>query len=270
MKALNQLNRFLFSRLPRYNPRLYHLCQRYVDRYNGENNSNMQTNGELRLMQQTLVNCRTVFDVGANVGHWTAHALNINPGLNVHCFEPSYVTYQQLLAQRFPPSVICNNFGLSSAPGKKTLHVFEDGAGMNSLYRREGLEDGHGLVPQELTETIRVDTLDRYCEEHEIPAIDFLKLDVEGHELEVLGGASGMLEAGHIKIVQFEYGGCNIDARVLLKDLFAFIQQFDYTLFKLCPEKVRQVARYDQRFENFRYQNWVAVKDGFEDFVCLP
>lgn len=267
MKVLRQLGHFLFSCIPPYSALLYHLCRRYVDRYNAENNSDIHTNGELRFMQRVLGNCQTVFDVGANVGRWTAIALGINPQLNVHCFEPSQVTYKRLLAQAFPPSVICNNFGLSSAPGTRTLYVFENGGGMNSLYLREGLEGRHGLEPQKRTKTIRVDTLDRYCEEHGIQAVDFLKLDVEGHELEVLKGASEMLGAGQIKIVQFEYGGCNIDARVLLKDLFAFFQRFGYALYKLYPERLRRVVRYDQRFENFQYQNWVAVKDGLEEFA---
>jgi FkbM family methyltransferase len=269
MKALNQFGRFLFSRLPPYNPRLYHLCRRYVSRYDAENNSNIQTNGELRFMQQTLVNCQTVFDVGANVGNWAALALQINPKLTIHCFEPSYATYQRLLAQAFPPSVICNNFGLSSATGERLLYVFENGAGINSLYRREGLEDCRGLAPQELVETVRLDTLDNYCKELDIQAIDYLKTDVEGHELEVFKGATEMLEAGRVRIVQFEYGGCNIDARVLLKDIFRFFGKFDYTLCKLYPEGLRQVAHYDQRLENFQYQNWIAIKHGVEELVHL-
>jgi len=211
-------------------------------------------------MHQTLVNCHTIFDVGANIGDWAALALNINPSLKLHCFEPSRETYQRLLARGWPPDVILNNFGLGSAQEHRTLYLFDDAAGINSLYKREGLEDGWGLIPQQRTETIWLDTVDHYCQEHEIAEVDYLKIDVEGHELEVLKGASTMLTRGKINVIQFEYGGCNIDARVFLKDIFDFFTPFAYTHYKIFPRELRRVDRYDQRLENFQYQNWVALR----------
>ena len=143
----------LLELLPR-NAFLYRICKRYVDRYNSENNGDILTNGEFRLMQTVLPQCATVFDVGANVGDWTALALNINPRLQIHCFEPSAATFQRLQARG---GAICNNFGLSSAPGEMTLWVFADGAGINSLYKRQGLEDGWGLPEQQQAETVRLE-----------------------------------------------------------------------------------------------------------------
>ncbi len=89
--------------------------------------------------------------------------------------------------------------------------------------------------------------------------IDLVKVDVEGHELEVFKGAAGMLAQGKIKRIQFEYGGCNIDSRVLLKDLFEFLLPYGYAFYKVFPRELRRVPRYDQRLENFQYQNWVAA-----------
>ena len=86
-----------------------------------------------------------------------------------------------------------------------------------------------------------------------------MKVDVEGHELEVFKGAQEMLAHKSIKRIQFEYGGCNIDSRVLLKDLFDFFQSYGYSLFKLFPHELRHVPRYDQRLENFQYQTWVVL-----------
>ena len=95
MRFAKRLVTILFSYLPPDDERLYRLCQHYVDRYNGENNDDIHKNGELRFMRQTLGNCHTVFDVGANVGEWAALALNLNPTVNLHCFEPSQATYQR-------------------------------------------------------------------------------------------------------------------------------------------------------------------------------
>jgi len=255
------LKRRLFDLIPA-NHQLYHFCKRYVDFYSGENNQNMLTNGELRFMRQVLPQCNVVFDVGANIGDWTALALRINPQLTIHCFEPGWATYQHLLAREFPSSVTCNDLGLGSRAEQRTLYVFEDGAGINSLYRRSGLES-FGLTTQRYEEAVQLATLDEYCRKLDIQTIDYLKVDVEGHELEVFEGATHMLENGQIMRIQFEYGGACIDARVLLKDLFESLQKFGYTLHKIYPRELRRVEQYDQRFENFQYQNWVAISSSY-------
>jgi FkbM family methyltransferase len=261
-RSHNSFAETLLQRLVPFNSRwLYKVCKRYVDNYNGENNDHLESNGELRLLRELLPECNTVFDVGANAGEWAAFALQVNPQLNLHCFEPSQATYERLVARGFPQNVVCNNFGLSSSSAQAKLLLFDDGAGINSLYRREGLEDGFGLKTQQREELIHLETADRYCEQHGIRNVDFFKVDVEGHELEVFKGMTKLLEERRVKSVQFEYGGCNIDADVLLRAIFAFFKSFDYTLYKIYPKHLRRVIRYDQRLENFQYQNWVAMLD---------
>jgi FkbM family methyltransferase len=238
------------------NELLYRFCKRYVDHYHGENNPDMHTNGELYWLRQVLPRCEIVFDVGANVGNWTALALSLNPALHIHCFEPSAATFQRLQARAFGSGkVSLNRLGLSASPGETTLHLFGEAAGTNSLYRREGLP-----IEQTLTEQIQLDTLDAYCQRENVTRIDLLKLDVEGHELRALQGAEHMLSQGKIQQIQFEYGGSYIDARILLKDMFELLSSYGYRLHKICPHRLRSVDRYDQRLENFQYQNWAAIK----------
>jgi|SRR5438128_4603378 len=253
--------RLLFGLIPSESVLLYRACRRYVDRYNGENNSDIRTNGELRFMQRVLPRCQTVFDVGANVGDWTALALSISSGLAVHCFEPSRFTYHKLLERRFPATVICNNFGLSSFVKETKLHVFETGSPLNCLYPRAGLDD-LGIQSQLHEEVIQLSTVDTYCRERSLSQIDFLKLDVEGHELEVFKGMTESLSQGRVQIIQFEYGGCNIDAGVLLKDIWRFFEKFGYAFYKINPKGIKRAADYSQSFENFQYQNWAVIRNG--------
>jgi len=238
------------------NALLYRFCKRYVDHYHGENNPDMRSNGELCWLRQVIPQCEIVFDVGANVGNWTALALSLNPALHVHCFEPSAATFQRLQARAFGSDrVSLNPLGLSASAGEMTLHLFGEAAGTNSLYRREGLP-----IEQTQTEQIQLDTLDAYCQRESVTRIDLLKLDVEGHELRVLQGAGRMLSEGKILRVQFEYGGSYIDARVLLKDVFELLSSHRYRLHKIYPRELRPVEHYEQRLENFQYQNWVAIR----------
>lgn len=161
---LFSVKRRLWKLLPKNNL-LYRACKKYADLYTSENDDDMKTNGELYLMQRVLPHCRVVFDVGANVGHWASLAVRINSALSLHCFEPSQSTYQQLSTNKFKSNVICNNFGMGSTPGTAKLFVFEQGAGVNSLYQRQGLES-FGLGIQQEEEIIRLDTVDHYCHEH--------------------------------------------------------------------------------------------------------
>jgi len=121
------------------------------------------------------------------------------------------------------------------------------------------LEDGWGLGRTEEIETVRLDTLENYCREKNIQKIDFLKVDVEGHELEVFKGGTSLFREGRVRVIQFEYGGCNIDSKVLLKDIFEFFKGMEYRFYKILPDTLRPVERYDQRLENFKHQNWLIV-----------
>lgn len=256
-----RLRRLIVNRVPR-SGFVYHICKRYIDIYNGDNNQNLRYNGELRLMQQCLKDSAIVFDVGANVGDWAAVALSINPRINLHCFEPSRATFDLLTRRGLPSSVKCNNIGLGSADSEASLMVYSDGCGANSLYRREGLEHVADLPSKVTEEVIRLQTVDGYCAQHGIDHIDFVKLDVEGHELEVLKGMSQCLHEGRVGVIQFEYGGCNIDAGVFLKDIWRYISSTNthYSFHKLYPGEIRYISRYSQLLENFQYQNWAIIK----------
>lgn len=237
----------------------YRYGKRYVDSSEGNNNESMAANGELKVIRRFIPHSKMVFDVGAHAGEWTRFALQSNPEAQFHCFEPSPASFKQLLLQNFPPNVTCNPLGLSSSDREAKLLVYDEGNAMNSLYRREGLQE-RGILPQEKEEKVRLRTLDSYCLEKNIHTIDFLKIDVEGHELEVLRGAAQMLKSRQIGIVQFEYGGCHIDSRVFLKDFFHLMEGLTYEFYKILSQGLKRVPKYSQQYENFQYSNWLLMK----------
>ncbi len=258
MGLVRQCSKWLFDSLYADNEALYRFCRKYVDRYNSDNNDRMQSNGELEFMRQALQGAHVVFDVGANVGNWVRAALSINPEAEYHCFEPSAATYRALVNEALPSNVKTNNCGLGAKDGEAPLFVFDDGSGTNSLYRREGIG-----TTQPRRDNIRLITIDRYCDQHDIAHVDFVKLDVEGHELAVLHGARRMLSEGRINVVQFEYGGTYIDARILLKDIWDYVDEVNqsYSFFKLYPEGLCAIPAYRQTMETFKYSNW-AIRLG--------
>jgi hypothetical protein len=85
-----------------------------VDRFNGDNNSTPEVNGEYFFLRNELLKlgAGVVFDVGANVGNWASFALDINPRVNLHCFEPSKAMCARLAQKQWPSNVWLNNLGV--------------------------------------------------------------------------------------------------------------------------------------------------------------
>ena len=239
----------------------YEICRHHANKEFAENRSDFNTNGEFWLLKTILPELKTVFDVGSHVGQWASQALRVNPHIDLHCFEPCKETFQFIQQKEFENNVICNNFGLGSDNTFKTLFIYGDLSEGNSLYFRRGLEKIVGTELQAKTEQVEIRTLDSYCNEKNITGIDFLKIDVEGNELDVIKGGKEYFKCERIKIVQFEYGGSYIDSRILLKDFFDFYDGMNYSIFLLYPTQVYRVPSYDQRLENFQYKNFLIVNN---------
>ena len=258
MSVIEGLRRTVFHSIPPYSRILYQFCSRYVDRFNGDNNSNPETNGEYSYLRKIIGALKdgVVFDVGANVGDWASFALNLNPKVQLHCFEPSTATFRRLSQRQWPSNVHLNNFGLGEAEAAIALNVIAEGSGINSVYIRRGFESARSGK----TEEIRICTIDEYCERKTVGKIDLIKVDVEGHELPVFKGMRRMLGRGVVSIIQFEYGGCNLDAKMTLGDIWDFLEPHGFRFHKLFPEGPRLVDKYQRSLETFKYSNWIASR----------
>jgi FkbM family methyltransferase len=224
----------------------------------------MTWNGERRFLTVYAPKCQVVFDVGAHVGLWTEAALQANPDLHVHCFEPHAGNCAALRDRVRGRDVRVNECALGAQAGRHSLYQLADQTDTFSLCPvpsgrlwsgRQRLLDGQ----------VRVDTLDAYCAEGGVEHIDLLKIDVEGSELAVLKGAARMLGESRITCVQFEHTVFALASRTLLADYFDLFREYGYTLYKVYPDGLRRIDQYDVRLESFQYQNWVAARAGAVD-----
>jgi FkbM family methyltransferase len=203
-----------------------------------------------------------VFDVGANRGQFLALVLQRmgDRPVRVHAFEPGAAFRE--LAERFGrhPSVAINNAGLGRAPGKAVLHSERAGSGLSSLYRRNLAHFG---IEFSAAEDVVIDSVDEYCRRTGVGRIDLLKIDVEGHELDVLRGAEKLFADRGVRMVTFEFGGCDIDSRTFFQDFWYFFRERGMgRFFRITPSGyLAPIRHYREADEQFRTTNYLVLPD---------
>ncbi len=135
------------------------------------------------------------------------------------------------------------------------LYADVPGSGLASLTKRRldhfGLDLSH-------EEPVPVKRLESWARAANISTVDVLKIDVEGHELDVLKGAGDLL--GNARVVQFEFGGCNIDTRTYFQD-FWYLLSRDFQIHRLGPGGTSAITSYTEHDETFTTTNYIAVRD---------
>lgn len=204
-----------------------------------------------------------VFDVGANVGDYARLVRRRLPAATVYAFEPSAPVYRQLEQNLTSDGGNCKTFNLGFSDSDRAVELYSytvegrEASPISSIDRR--LPTQALRVEVSGSEHIRVKTLDGFCESEGITRIDFLKLDVEGHELAALRGARRMLEAGAISIIQFEFGPANIYSRTFFYDFWSLLAG-GYDLFRIIPRGIVPVRRYGEHLEIFLTTNYLALR----------
>ncbi len=197
-----------------------------------------------------------VLDIGANVGLYSEAVLNIIPHANVYAFEPSSLARKKL-EDRFHGNtqVAIIPFALGEQKTNATLWSDAAGSGLASLTKRR-LD--HFDINFDYSEEVEVITLDEWAEAAQVIP-DLIKLDVEGHELNVLKG--GLKTLALAKVVQFEFGGCNIDTRTFFQDFWYLFINAGFNLYRISPNGPMRVLRYSEEDEYFSCTNYLAIKD---------
>ena len=192
-------------------------CRRILDCLENADDYDFETNGERRVLELLVRSGATcLFDVGANVGDWALLAQRLGPDASVHCFEIVPETCARLADRtRSFPRLVVNPFGLADRAGEVPVRYFP---GLSVLATLTGFP--HAL--DSVSVPGRVMRGDDYLAQHRIERVDFLKIDVEGAEEQVLRGFDGALSARRVQVVQFEYGKASIVTKFLLRDFYAF------------------------------------------------
>lgn len=176
-----------------------------------------------------------IFDVGAYIGQVTSIYKNTFPGAVIHSFEPLPESFEKLHQLCKDKSINAYNTALSDKEGVATFQINTDPTCNSFFPRPESGMRYYSKQSRNIREIqVQTTTLDGFCERSGIPAIDILKLDVEGAEINVLKGAIKKLGKKQIKLIYSEVmfvphyqGGC------LFHEVSGFLNQYGYSLFNL-------------------------------------
>jgi FkbM family methyltransferase len=228
---------------------------------NYANNGEYKDSGELAVLQfikrNRKNNTSPVFDVGGNKGGYSTAVRSVfSSETTIHAFEPSKATVELFLNNtKGIEALEVNNFGFGEVASYSTLFSNGDGSGLASVYDRK-IE--HYGIKLDRKEEIHLSTIDLYCEQKDISNILLLKLDIEGHELSALKGASSMLGKKGIHFIQFECGGTNIDSRTYFKDFYDLLSP-NYRMYRILKTGLFEIKRYSETNEVFLSVNYLAV-----------
>jgi FkbM family methyltransferase len=208
-------------------------------------------------IKTSLPNLRvdTVFDVGANVGQSAYSYLMNLPRAMIYCFEPVTATHRQLEARLHGrENIRIFKLALGAEEGLGTM-VLEGQSDM--FFLRRGANEITACTDTPVEE-VAVQTLDGFCESQGVARINYLKIDTEGADLDVLKGAEAMLGDQRVDIIEAECGMNGRNTRhVALETLTRFLEERNYLLFGI----YEQVHEWPTKAPNLRRANPIFISD---------
>ena len=214
---------------------------------------------EVRYVKSIIKDGSIFVDCGGNIGNYSNQIIKEFNNPEIHIFEPC-LKNRDILLERFDnKNIKINNVGLSNKTSDSILFSDKSGSGLASLTKRK-LD--HLYIDFNIEEQIKVIQFKDYWDTQiDSKFIDLFKIDVEGHEMDVLEGIGDKIS--NIKLIQFEFGGCNIDTRSFFQDFWYFFNDHNFKIFRISPFGLVELKRYKEIYEHFTTTNFLCLNKNF-------
>ena len=222
-----------------------------IFKYHLSDSQNISKNGEELIVNLISEKIDFFVDVGANIGEWTEvllkHSGSPRKGI---LYEPSPIVFKELtqkLANH--KELVFRQVAVGENKGQATLHENPKSTKVSSL-----------ISPRGATKQTQVNivSLDQDLSELGIEKVDFLKIDAEGYDFQVLKGAFESLKRQSIGLIQFEYSRGWIPASSTLKAAMSYLESLGYEVLLLKSDGLYSL-NYDWYGEYFQYSNFLAI-----------
>jgi FkbM family methyltransferase len=228
----------------------------------GYNNyQNFDISGEQSFFDNVLreINPKVCIDVGANVGDYTKALLTSTHAL-VIAFEPLDEPFETLIniKNEFKERLVIENKGVGAV--NDTLDIyFNDEATAHASFSKE--VQSVPYLDNKISKKIEVVSLDSYFADKLDYVVDFIKIDTEGFEFEVLLGAKNIIQTHKPKAIQIEF---NWHQLFRGQTLFSFSQMLaDYSPFQMLPKDLIKRDPKDPYSNIYHFSNFVFIRNDF-------
>ncbi len=206
------------------------------------NNCNSGTNGEAFFFRYIEPYIKVIFDVGCRYDSEFLEFMG-----DVHYFDPMPEFIEKMRGNVHNNNSYLNSVGLSDKA--EDIWYYPK---YQSFYDRIASCNSSDDQNKILLKTI---TGEEYMTDKNIPFVDFLKIDTEGHELSVIKGFNERIR--DIKIVQFEYGGTFIDNNIKLAEVIDHLRNHGFSQFSyLTPHGLTLITDFT---DHYQYCNIVCI-----------
>jgi FkbM family methyltransferase len=172
---------------------------------------------------------KVIFDVGANIGQSASGYSRQFPQSEIFSFEPASQTFDILKKNvSIFQNVKCFKCAFASEV-KRGVMKHGEHSDINRLVSK--VEEQHTNKNEEW-EYVEQNTIDNFCSQNGITKINYLKIDTEGYDLNVLKGAEDMLAKSMIDVIEVEVGiSSDNELHVPLQEIKIYLEMLNYRVF---------------------------------------
>ena len=189
-------------------------------------------------------NIRIVLDIGAHKGEFLNHIKKIKSIRKVYSLEPQKKIFNELLKEIDNKKFFAYNIAISNNNGKQKMQIndFSMTSTLSKLNEKSKYYKIKNLIignKKKKFEFIKTEKLDFFTKKRKLKNIDLLKIDTEGHELNVVKSGLKTLKNTKYILVEFRQNDLYLNYsssllhKMITKNNFELVKSFKFPMFSM-------------------------------------
>ena len=189
-------------------------------------------------------NIRIVLDIGAHKGEFLNHIKKIKSIRKVYSLEPQKMIFNELLKEIDNKNFFAYNVAISNNNGKQKMQIndFSMTSTLSKLNEKSKYYKIKNLIignKKKKFEFIKTERLDFFTKKRKLKNIDLLKIDTEGHELNVVKSGLKTLKKTKYLLVEFRQNDLYLNYsssllhKMITKNNFELVKSFKFPMFSM-------------------------------------